>query len=109
MPKVAAELKAEIRRLAKREIEAEVGQTKQAVVRYRHEIALLKRELREQGKKIALLRGKKQERLGRVRAAAEDVITMTPEDQLKFWNALNETPKLTPAQRRLGSMMRERS
>ena len=42
-------------------------------------------------------------------AATEQVIAMTPEEQLKFWNALKETPKLTPAQRRLGSMMRGRS
>ena len=41
-----------------------------------------------------------------VRAASERVIAMTPEEQLAFWNALNETPKLTAAQRRLGSTMR---
>jgi uncharacterized protein (DUF1778 family) len=41
-----------------------------------------------------------------VRAASEQVIAMTAEEQLMFWNALNETPKLTPAQRRLGSTMR---
>jgi uncharacterized protein (DUF1778 family) len=44
-----------------------------------------------------------------VRAASEQVIAMTPEEQLSFWNALNETPKLTPAQRRLGSIMRGQS
>jgi uncharacterized protein (DUF1778 family) len=44
-----------------------------------------------------------------VRAATEQVIAMTPEEQLAFWNALNEAAKLTPAQRRLGSMMRGRS
>ena len=41
-----------------------------------------------------------------VRAAAAQVIAMTPEEQLMFWKALNETPKLAPAQRRLGSLMR---
>jgi uncharacterized protein (DUF1778 family) len=41
-----------------------------------------------------------------LRAASEQVIALTPEEQLSFWNALNEAPKLTPAQRRLGSMMR---
>ncbi len=41
--------------------------------------------------------------------ASEQVIAMTPEEQLSFWNALNETPKLTPAQRRLGSIMRGQS
>jgi len=41
-----------------------------------------------------------------VRAAQEQVIALTPEEQLSFWKALEETPKLTPAQRRLGSVMR---
>ena len=41
-----------------------------------------------------------------VRAASEQVLAMTPEEQLTFWNALNEAPKLTAAQRRLGAMMR---
>ena len=44
-----------------------------------------------------------------VRAAGEQTIAMTPEEQLSFWNALNETPKLTAAQRRLGAIMRGRS
>jgi hypothetical protein len=43
MPNIAAVLKDEIRRLAKKEIKAQVGTTKQAVVRYRSEIASLKR------------------------------------------------------------------
>lgn len=41
-----------------------------------------------------------------VRAAREQVVALTPEEQLSFWTALNETPKLTAAQRRLGSVMR---
>ena len=44
-----------------------------------------------------------------VRAAGEQVIAMTSEEQLSFWNALSERPKLTPAQRRLGSIMRGQS
>jgi uncharacterized protein (DUF1778 family) len=44
-----------------------------------------------------------------VRAAGERVIAMTPEEQLSFWNALNGTPKLTLAERRLGSIMRGQS
>ncbi|MCC6124650.1 MAG: DUF1778 domain-containing protein [Pirellulales bacterium] len=39
-------------------------------------------------------------------AARENVIVLSPEDQLRLWNALNESPKLTPAQKRLGKMMR---
>ena len=41
-----------------------------------------------------------------VLAANEHVIAMTPEEQLLFWNALNASPKLSPAQRHLGSLMR---
>ena len=44
-----------------------------------------------------------------VRAARQQVLALTPEEQLSFWNALSTTPKLTPAQRRLGSAMRGRS
>jgi hypothetical protein len=44
-----------------------------------------------------------------VRGASEQIIAMTPEEQLLFWKALNEPPKLTPAQRRLGSIMRGQS
>ncbi len=43
-----------------------------------------------------------------VQAADEQTIAMTPEEQLSFWNALNETPRLTPAQKRLGAIMRGR-
>ena len=39
-------------------------------------------------------------------AAREQTIALTPEEQLTFWNALNEVPRLTAAQRRLGSVMR---
>jgi uncharacterized protein (DUF1778 family) len=42
-------------------------------------------------------------------AAREQVISMTPEEQLRFWTALNETPQLTEAQRKLGAMMRGES
>jgi uncharacterized protein (DUF1778 family) len=41
-----------------------------------------------------------------VLASDEQTITLSPEEQLALWNALNETPKLTPAQRELGSVMR---
>jgi uncharacterized protein (DUF1778 family) len=39
-------------------------------------------------------------------AARELVVALTPDEQLAFWNALNETPVLTAAQRRLGAIMR---
>ena len=41
-----------------------------------------------------------------VAAAREQVIAMTPEEQLAFWNALKETPRLTESQKRLGAVMR---
>jgi uncharacterized protein (DUF1778 family) len=41
-----------------------------------------------------------------IAAASEQVITLSAEEQLAFWNALNETPKLTKRQRRLGAIMR---
>jgi len=44
-----------------------------------------------------------------VLASRDQTIAMTLEEQLAFWNALNETPKLTERQRRLGSVMRGRS
>jgi uncharacterized protein (DUF1778 family) len=41
-----------------------------------------------------------------VDAAREQIISLTPQEQLAFWNALNETPQLTDAQRDLGAVMR---
>ncbi|HWC89043.1 MAG TPA: DUF1778 domain-containing protein [Pirellulales bacterium] len=41
-----------------------------------------------------------------VRAAREQVLALTPEEQGLFWAALGEAPKLTAAQRRLGAVMR---
>lgn len=44
-----------------------------------------------------------------VLASSEQTISLTAEEQLAFWTALSETPKLTPAQKRLGKVMRGRS
>ena len=44
-----------------------------------------------------------------VAAARQQTLALTPEEQQEFWNALNETPKLTAAQRRLGAVMRGES
>jgi len=41
-----------------------------------------------------------------IRAARENVIRLSPEEQLALWTALNEPPKLTAAQKRLGAIMR---
>ena len=39
-------------------------------------------------------------------AAKAHVISMTPEEQLEFWEALSMPPKLTKAQKQLGKIMR---
>jgi uncharacterized protein (DUF1778 family) len=41
-----------------------------------------------------------------VLAAQEQIIALSPDEQLAFWNALNEPPVLTPAQKKLGRIMR---
>ncbi len=41
-----------------------------------------------------------------IQAAREQMVALTADEQLAFWNALNETPVLTAAQRRLGAIMR---
>ena len=56
MPNIAGVLKEEIRRLAKKEIKAQVGSTRQAVARYRSDIAMLKRQLGQQEREIKLLK-----------------------------------------------------
>jgi DNA-binding transcriptional regulator YiaG len=56
MPNIAGVLKEEIRRLAKKEIKAQVGSTRQAVAKYSSEIAKLKRQLGQQEREIKLLR-----------------------------------------------------
>jgi uncharacterized protein (DUF1778 family) len=41
-----------------------------------------------------------------IESARRQTIALTPEEQVAFWNALAETPKLTAAQKRLGKLMR---
>jgi len=41
-----------------------------------------------------------------VDAARQQVISLTPAEQLAFWQALQQTRPLTAAQRRLGRVMR---
>ena len=45
MANLAATIKEEIQRLARKEIKAQTGSTKQAVAQYRREIAKLKRQV----------------------------------------------------------------
>ena len=74
MPNIAAVLKDEIRRLARREIKVQVGSTKQSVVKYRSDIAKLKRVLSQQEREIKLL--KKQQ--GQPQAEEE------PQEDIRF-------------------------
>jgi DNA-binding transcriptional regulator YiaG len=69
MSNIAKVLKAEICRLAKREIKAESASTKRAIVQYRRDIARLKRDLAAQAKEIAAL---KKRRTNAVESPAEN-------------------------------------
>jgi DNA-binding transcriptional regulator YiaG len=68
MPNIATALREEIRRLAKKEIKAETGSTKQAVSQYRREIAELKRQVKKQARKIAFLENQEKKRIEEPRA-----------------------------------------
>jgi DNA-binding transcriptional regulator YiaG len=72
MPNIAAVLKEEICRLAKREIKANTSSTKGAVAQFRRDIAKMKRELVAQRKEIAFLKAQEQKRLGQPQAKGED-------------------------------------
>jgi uncharacterized protein (DUF1778 family) len=41
-----------------------------------------------------------------VASARDQTILLSPDEQLAFWQALQAPPKLTPAQKRLGALMR---
>jgi len=56
MPNIAAVLKEEICRLAKKEVKAQVGKTQKASAQYRRDIANLKRQLGHQEREIKLLK-----------------------------------------------------
>jgi uncharacterized protein (DUF1778 family) len=43
-----------------------------------------------------------------VASAREQTVLLSPDEQLAFWQALQAPPKLTPAQKRLGVIMRGR-
>ena len=55
MPTFAGVLKDEVRRLARKEIKAELAATKKASAQYRRDIAALKRQLGDQAKQIISL------------------------------------------------------
>lgn len=74
MPNLAGVLKDEIRRLARKEIRAELGATKKASAQYRREIAALKRQLRDQSKEINAL--KRQRAKAGTRDKVEEGVTV---------------------------------
>ena len=41
-----------------------------------------------------------------VEEAEQNSIALSADEQLAFWNALNEAPRLTSAQKKLGAIMR---
>jgi DNA-binding transcriptional regulator YiaG len=72
MPNLATAIKDEIRRLAKSEIKAATGSTKQAVAQYRRDIAKLKRLVHAQQKEITFLKAQEQKRLGQPQAKGDE-------------------------------------
>ncbi|MGO8688799.1 MAG: helix-turn-helix domain-containing protein [Thermoguttaceae bacterium] len=72
MPNLAAILREEVCRLAKREIKRQTAAIRQAVVQYRRDIAGLKRQVREQAKEIAFLKAQERKRLGQPAGKAEE-------------------------------------
>lgn len=64
MTNLSAALKEEMCRVARKEIKSQTSSTGQAVARYRREIAKLKRQMREQQKRIAFLETQERKRLG---------------------------------------------
>ena len=73
MPNIASVLKNEIRRLAKKEIKAQVGTTKQAVVKYCSEIANLKQLMSQQDRQISLLKKQTQQQSGQPQPAEDEL------------------------------------
>lgn len=70
MTTLATALKDEIRRLARKEIRAQTGAAARAVAQHRREIARLKRQLREQDRRIAYLTNQERKRLDQPEPAA---------------------------------------
>jgi DNA-binding transcriptional regulator YiaG len=73
MPNIAAVLKEEIRRLARKEVKSCTNTTKQAVAQYRREIARLKRRLHEQERRIASFAAGTQKRRDQSSAGEEQL------------------------------------
>ncbi len=64
MPNLAAVMKDEIRRLARKEIKAETAATKRLVAHHRTDITELRRQVRDLTREVAYLRRQEQKRVG---------------------------------------------
>lgn len=73
MPNLAAAIRQEILRLARKEVRASQQPTRQAVAQYRREIAALKRRLSAAEKKIAFLAAHESQRLAQPQLPAEEI------------------------------------
>jgi len=69
MPNFNALFKAEVARLARKEIRAEVGATKKAAAQLRHDVAALKRQVAALERQVAFLEKQEGRRLTRAPAA----------------------------------------
>jgi DNA-binding transcriptional regulator YiaG len=72
MPNIATVLKAEISRLARKEVKSNTTSTKGAVAQFRRDIAKLKRLVQTQQREITVLKTQERKRLGQPQANGEE-------------------------------------
>jgi DNA-binding transcriptional regulator YiaG len=72
MPNIATVLKAEISRLARKEVKSNTTSTKGAVAQFRRDIAKLKRLVQTQQREITFLKTQEQKRLGQPQTNGEE-------------------------------------
>ena len=65
MSKLATAIKEEVQRIARKEVRAQVGTTKQASSQHRRDIAQLKKQVRELTKRLAFLERQERRRVGK--------------------------------------------
>ncbi len=80
MPNLAAVIKEEIRRLARKEVKALTTSTRRAVANYRREIARLKRMLSDQQRKLEVLEQMEKRRL----AQGEEIVPPQQQENIRF-------------------------
>ncbi len=74
MPNLAAVMKDEIRRLARKEVKAETANAKRSVTQHRRDISELKRRVRDLTREVAYLRRQDRKRVGAV-SSPETAVT----------------------------------